>query len=630
MELSELSNLRADLISESKDQNEFLDQTLVLENSLKYLLDAKVIETEDYVPNYFLDESSNFKVNGYLVNESGERLLLFVVDEDSISESGDIEDYCISKRGDYEFQFNRGIRTIKSALKGEFLTGKQASDPIGALTAKLASLQGVEQFDVIEVVLVSLTATVSRKGREISPKPIYFEDSKLSISFGEGNTRKEILVVRTLVDLNFIHNVTTAQGNRQPLVVDFKKTFGYYIPVIEAAKDTNFTSYLCVLSADILADLYKRYSSRLLDRNVRSFLQFKKGKNQGLKDTIRHNPEKFIAYNNGLTITAIHAKTLTKKGELLIESLEDFQIVNGGQTTASIYFSKKDGLDISRVKVMAKINVIKSMKESEIDDLISNISKFSNTQTNVSAVDLRSRSRELVELKRISKSVPSPSGKKWFFERSRGEFNTMVRMAGASGASRIKRESPTDRRFSKDHLAKVYLSWGDAPWFVKKGGEKIFRVFMESISGGKEQESTVSIDRDFYENIIAKMILVNTYTSMYGQGKNSMGQLRAAAVPYAVALLYSQTDGATSARLFDFSKIWKAEKLPEDLSEFSERLLQLSNRLIKKYSQSDDFSEYAKKEELWSAIRRSKEVREYFSLPASKKLISKYTRKVTQ
>jgi hypothetical protein len=630
MELSELANLRADLISESKDQNEFLDQTLALENSLKYLLDAKVIETEDYVPNYFLDESSNFKVNGYLVNESGERLLLFVVDEDSISESGDIEDYCISKRGDYEFQFNRGIRTIKSALKGEFLTGKQASDPIGALTAKLASLQGVEQFDVIEVVLVSLTATVSRKGREISPKSIYFEDSKLSISFGEGKTRKEILVVRTLVDLNFIHNVTTAQGNRQPLVVDFKKTFGYYIPVIEAAKDTNFTSYLCVLSADILADLYKRYSSRLLDRNVRSFLQFKKGKNQGLKDTIRHNPEKFIAYNNGLTITAIHAKTLTKKGELLIESLEDFQIVNGGQTTASIYFSKKDGLDISRVKVMAKINVIESMKESEIDDLISNISKFSNTQTNVSAVDLRSRSRELVELKRISKSVPSPSGKKWFFERSRGEFNTMVRMAGASGASRIKRESPTDRRFSKDHLAKVYLSWGDAPWFVKKGGEKIFRVFMESISGGKEQESTVSIDRDFYENIIAKMILVNTYTSMYGQGKNSMGQLRAAAVPYAVALLYSQTDGATSARLFDFSKIWKAEKLPEDLSEFSERLLQLSNRLIKKYSQSDDFSEYAKKEELWSAIRRSKEVREYFSLPASKKLISKYTRKVTQ
>jgi hypothetical protein len=624
VELSELSDLRTDFIAESKDQNGFIDQTLVLETSLKYLLDAKVIETEDYVPNYFLDESSNFKVNGYLVNESGERLLLFVVDENSVSESGGIEDYCISQRGEYEFQFNRGIRTVRSALKGDFLAGQQASDPIGALTAKLASLQGVEQFDVVEVVLVSLTATVSRKGQETTPKPIYFEDSKIAVSFGEQKEKKEILVVRTLVDLNFIHNVTTAQGNRQPLVVDFKKTFGYYIPVIEAAKDANFSSYLCVLSADILADLYKRYSSRLLDRNVRSFLQFK-GKNQGLRETIRNSPEKFIAYNNGLTITATRARVLKKKGEVLIESLEDFQIVNGGQTTASIYFSKKDGLDISRVKVMAKINVIESLKESEIDDLIANISKYSNTQTNVSAVDLRSRSRELVELKRISKSVPSPSGKKWFFERSRGEFNTMVRMAGASGANRIKRESPTERRFSKDQLAKVYLSWGDTPWFVKKGGEKIFRKFMESISDNTEQQNVVSIDRDFYENVIAKMILVNSYTSIYGQGKNSMGQLRAAAVPYAVALLYSQTDGAIPAKTFDFTKIWKAEKLPEDMSEFSERLLQLSNSLIKRYSQSDDYSEYAKREELWQAIKPSKEVREFFSLPASKKVISKYT-----
>jgi len=622
-ELSELSNLRTDLIAESKDSNGFIDQSLVLENILKYLLDAKVIETEDYAESYYLNEADNLKINGYLVNESGERLILFVVDEGTIGETGDLDDYCISQRADYESQFNRGIRTVKSALKGEFLDGIQASDPIAALTGKIASLQGLEQFDVVEVVLVSLTATVSTRGLGITPKSIHFKDMRIPTTYGEKRVQKELLVVRTLVDLNFIQNIITAQGNRQPLIVDFKKTFGYYIPVIEAANDTNFKSYLCVLSADVLADLYKRYSSRLLDRNVRSFLQFK-GKNKGLRDTIRNNPERFIAYNNGLTITATRAKVLEKRGEVKIESLEDFQIVNGGQTTASIYFSKKDGLDISRVKVMAKINVIESLKESEIDELISNISKFSNTQTNVSPVDLRSRSRELVELKRISNSVSTPSGKKWFFERSRGEFNTMLRMAGASGAHRMKRESPTERRFSKDQLAKVYLSWGDEPWFVKKGGQKIFRRFMESISGTGEDQSAVNIDRDFYENIIAKMILVNSYTSIYGQGQNSMGQLRAATVPYAVALLFAETDGATPARPFDFSKLWKAEKLPEDLFGLSERLLQLSNKLIKKYSQSDDFSEYAKKIELWHAIRRSKEVREFFNLPATKKLISKY------
>ena len=66
---------------------------------------------------------------------------------------------------------------------------------------------------------------------------------------------------------------------------------------------TIFESYLCVLPASVISRLYKEFSTRLLEKNVRSFLQFR-GVNKGIRETISKEPEKFVAYNNGLTITA--------------------------------------------------------------------------------------------------------------------------------------------------------------------------------------------------------------------------------------------------------------------------------------------------------------------------------------
>jgi hypothetical protein len=621
MDMSDLDSLRRDFLLECEDDDRFVSQQQVLENAMKYMLDAKIIETEELSNSYWLDTSANLKINGYLINESGERLQIFIVDEEHLKD-GDIESHICTLRADYEVQFNRALRTIKHAIKGTLSKTTQLSDPIGLLVNKLQSEEGLGQIDVVEFILVSLTATaLSRQGVTVA-KNIYFQDKSIQVS-GAG-LEKELMIVRTLVDLNFIHQIITSQGNRQPLLIDFEKTFGQKIKVIEAASSENFSTYLCVLNAQIIAELYKRYSSRLLDRNVRSFLQFT-GKNKGIRDTIREQPERFIAYNNGLTITATDVSLDRQKNQIFIETLTDFQIVNGGQTTASIYFSKKDGLDVSKVRVMAKINVVKDLKESAIDELISNISKFSNTQTNVTAIDLRSRSKELVEIKNLSNSVLNPSGKKWFFERFRGEFKTAVKMTGKSGAARIKREIPKERQFSKDQLAKVYLSWGDKPWFVKRGGTKIFRAFMEEISNTSDPENKIVIDRDFYEVLIAKIILVNTLTSIYGSSKSSMGQLRASAVPYALSLLYMQTDGANNGGDFNFLHLWKTGKVPNDLSGFCEELLLLTNKLLKKYSKSDDVPQYSKNIDLWTDIKTSSEVSDFFAQSGAQVLIRKYS-----
>jgi hypothetical protein len=622
--IDEFLDLRTQILDASKGQDGFIDEQGVLNETLPLMLDAKLVDSEDFNEAYLLLEDQDLKLNGYAVNETGERLQLFLVDEVFVNEGLERDQLLLSERAEYEKQFRRVTRFVRAAIDGSILGKLQDGDPLKALAVQLASDDGTAKFDVIEVFLVSLTGTVSRKGQELQPRSMHFANEPLKVSQKvDGITKKkEILLLRRVIDLNFMHAVNMSRGNREPLEIDFKRDFNTSIEVIQAAGESNFESYLCVLSADILSDLYRLYSSRLLEKNVRSFLQFK-GVNRGMRDTIRENPEKFIAYNNGLTITATEARVTTHRRKTHIEALTDFQIVNGGQTTASIYFSKKDGMDVSGISVMAKINVVKGDDESELDDLISNISRFSNTQTRVSNVDLRSRNPQLRQLKTLSNSVTTPNGEKWFFERAKGEFNTSLRHAGGQKAAQQKKFPPV-RRFSKEQLAKYHTAWGNIPFTVKKGGEKVFRHFIEVISPEDGSTPAVAIDRDFYEELIAKIILFRQMEKIYGQGKNAIGQIRSAAVPYAISCLYEMSDGRNEGKKFNLGRMWKNEGVEEDLLEYLRCLLQLVNDLIKKYSRSDDLGEYSKNPDLWDTIKNCQEFKTFMGSTDSAKILDRY------
>lgn len=625
MNLDDFIKCKINLFEDSKDTNGFIQQSLLLNQVLPIMLDAKLIDSEDYNEAYYLNSNNNLKINGYSINETGERLQLFTINEETIDENLPHEKFMISIKPYYENQFKRVTKLINLALDTSLSSQIQEADPIRPLIYQLESPEGIEKFDVIEIFLISFNVTVTTHNDQAQPRTIHFPEERKNIRYslnGEKKT-KEILIFKKLIDLNFLLNSEVSRGLREPLLVDFEKIFGENsIEAIQVAKESKFESYLCVLPAPILAELYKRYSSRLLEKNIRSFLQFK-GVNKGIRDTIKKEPEKFIAYNNGLTITASKADKIEKKGKLFLQTLTDFQIVNGGQTTSSIYFSKKDGIDITKVKVMAKINVVVHTDEKELDELISNISNYSNAQTRVSSVDLRSRSPQLVKLKLLSETIITPSGLKWFFERAKGEFNTKIR-----NNSRVKKEYPIERRFTKEQLAKYYSAWGNRPYLVKKGGEKIFRYFIEELNekdSEEEKQSKIDINRDFYESLIAKIILFRNMEKIYGQGPNSLGQIRSAVIPYSISVLYIYTDGSDFNRVFNFSKIWSMEQLDSDLKVFIESLLRLINDLIKKYAHSEDLGEYSKKKDLWDQIKDCQEVRNFMSESFSNKIISKYS-----
>jgi len=109
---------------------------------------------------------------------------------------------------------------------------------------------------------------------------------------------------------------------------------------------------------------------------------------------------------------------------------------------------------------------------------------------------------------------------------------------------------------------------------------------------------------------------------LHGTGKNAIGQIRSAVIPYSLSVLYEHTDKIEKP--FNMSKVWKEEKLEERLGDFLLDLMVLMNDLIKQYSQSDDFGEYSKKPELWESICKSPEVLAFMGRDDSLEILERY------
>ena len=102
-----------------------------------------------------------------------------------------------------------------------------------------------------------------------------------------------------------------------------------------------------------------------------------------MRDTIRKEPQMFLAFNNGLSATAeaVTVEDLPGGGKGL-RSIRDLQIVNGGQTTASIYHAvKKDKADVSQLFVQVKLTVLND--PTKMDIVVPYISRYANTQNKV-------------------------------------------------------------------------------------------------------------------------------------------------------------------------------------------------------------------------------------------------------
>jgi hypothetical protein len=414
-----------------------------------------------------------------------------------------------------------------------------------------------------------------------------------------------------IVDINYLYNIT--EKSHIPIEIDFQKE-GFEVPcILSPSENDEYQSYLAIIPGSALATIYERYGSRLLEQNVRSFLQFTGKINKGIRTTILKEPHMFLAFNNGIAATAEEleiSKSENGKG-LLISKVKDFQIVNGGQTTASIYHTlKKDKADISGIFVQVKLSVVKN--RDKFSEIVSRISEYANTQNKVSVSDLSSNRPYHIELEKISRNIFAPhvlgqssQQTKWFYERARGQYKNARAKEGFTKAKQkaFDLKNPKSQMFSKEDLAKYVNAYKEeydgkklvvGPHWVVKGNQKNYAQFI-----GFNLEK--KIDSIYFEDLISKAILFKSAEKIYGVKPNSIGDMRYITVPYAISYFGYKTDYK-----LDLYKIWRNQGLSESLKKLLFDLMKEINSFIKTNAPSALYGEWAKKEECWNELKKKK------------------------
>src|SRR5690606_13438191 len=316
----------------------------------------------------------------------------------------------------------------------------------------------------------------------------------------------------------------------------FEDEYGITIPCLSMVDpDSDYKGYLAVVPGDVLAGIYDKYGPRLLERNVRSFLQARGNVNKGIRKTILEEPHRFFAYNNGVSATADDIEFDEENG-YSISKIRNLQIVNGGQTTASLYYTaRKDKADLQGIFVQAKISVI---PEEHLEHIVPLISKFANSQNKVNDADFYANDPFHIEIEGLSRTVWAPAvdgsskQSKWFYERARGQYlDAKSREVTPARKRQFDATFPTRQKFTKTDLAKYENTWMQLPHIVSLGAQKNFNEFTIRL----KERGRVDVDARYFEHLIAKAIIFSRADRIVHD--QNFGGYKANIVTYTIAFI---------------------------------------------------------------------------------------------
>lgn len=398
-------------------------------------------------------------------------------------------------------------------------------------------------------------------------------------------------------DLGRLARLASSGTLSEPIVVDFLPG----LTCLTTPKtDRDYSVLLSILPGDTLADLYGQYGTRLLELNVRSFLQARGTVNRGIRNTLLHEPDRFLAYNNGITATASRIEFAESEagaagGPLQITRIHDLQIVNGGQTTASLHYARtRDRANVSNVYVQMKLTVV---APERLQEIVPEISKYSNTQNKVTVVDFSSNHPFHVGLEQMTRSLWAPaadgSGQetRWFYERARGQYSdALARERTPANQRKFRALHPASQKFTKSDVAKYVHAWRQLPHIVSRGAEKNFHAFMTMMG-----DDIPTTDALFSQRLIATAILFKASDRIVAA--QQFGGYKINITAYTVARL-SQ---ATSRRV-DLDRIWREQRLTSELEEAIREISVLVQSVITSPERGTNIGEWAKRPECWEAV----------------------------
>lgn len=411
-------------------------------------------------------------------------------------------------------------------------------------------------------------------------------------------------VTYSVWDIDRLYRFVTAGHGREEILIDLTRDYGGAIPLLEAHQpEADYEAYLAVIPGSQLATIYDRWGARLLEQNVRVFLQALGSINKGIRNTIENDPAMFFAYNNGLTATAEDITTERTESGLFLTGLRNLQIVNGGQTTASIHAAYRKKVDLSKVFIQVKLSIVPPERTI---DVVPKISEYANSQNKVNAADFFANHPFHVRMEDFSRRLfaPSPDGSfresKWFYERARGQYQDARGTLTLAQQKKFDLEYPKAQLFSKTDLAKFLNLWRGHPDVVSKGAQKNFVHFATDI--GKEwAKQSDDFNEDSYRHAVAKAIAFRTAEKLVTEQPWYEGGYRANIVAYSIAKLAH--DVAASGLSVDFNAIWKKQKVSDAMG----RALTVVAAEVRKVitnppSAVSNVTEWAKQQACWARV----------------------------
>lgn len=545
----------------------------LLATILNYLEDAGVVS--DPKPAYLCDEGANYaaECHGYACDTEDDVLAIFYcIDATESTPLGDsVEVAAVAKEA-----VDRGFRRLESVVK----------------RAQEGKLDNIEPSQAAsELVTLIKECNTAKRSIELHMVATGTVSDRAAFSEGKGGYRREVWDVLRLAR-------TCGAGTDETVSINFLEEYGQTLPCLLTKKGSDGVQVLLTcIHAPVLAGIYNTYRARLLERNVRLFLQFTGKVNKGIRATLLNEPERFLAYNNGLSATAARVDLKDGHDDLArISAVHEFQIVNGGQTTASIASCvRKDEADLSRVFVPMKLSIVPADRVAE---LVPRISQFANTQNRIQEADFHANHPWHIELQKLSRATwlaptaESPRGTRWFYERSRGQYADELAATGTTpGRKKFRAENPPKQKIAKTDLAKFVLSWDQEPAVVSRGAQKCFVEFM----GKLIREARPVPDLVEFKRIVSLAILFRTAETLYGD--LDFQGYRAQVVTYAVALFSHRLQ-----RRLPWSDIWELQGLPTDMLLPLKTLLVAVREAITHPPANRNITEWCKRPECWSQL----------------------------
>jgi hypothetical protein len=560
-------HLAADVVAHAETEGQ---EAFLAEAFTDLVLDD--LEQEGFWPDYQLAYWSQrgVELSAWGLDETNKTLYLCVTD---FAYSDEVR---TMSRSDQAARYKRVINFLERALSGTI--DVQDHNPVLDV---VTTIEGKQAYDVVNVCLLT--------NRQIRPA----EEPATSIDGVEVHFRTW--------DLEAIRRLRQSGVQLEPIEVDFIARFGAGIPCLRSTQSTlNVETLLAFVPGAYLANVYLEFGPRLLERNVRSFLMARGKINQGIRDTLRYDPDRFLAYNNGITATASKVDLeYDINGSPVISRIYELQIVNGGQTTASIAMASRDSeVDLSQVAVQMKLAVVDS---SLLDDLVPNISRFANRQNAVSDSDLAANNDFLRNLQMVSRTEWTPisghgSASKWYFERARGSYAVEKSEAGSpSKQAQFTAIYPPAQKFGKNELALYENTWNCLPYFVCRGGQKNFAEYVDRLQREELDSDSQDFFRQVFRDLVAKAILFHTADKIVH--KNLTGTYKRAVVSYTLSYLLTKAKQKP-----DLSLIWRSQEVDESIQMAISDIAPPLKEFLISSAAGRNITEWAKHKACWEEM----------------------------